>query len=114
MSKIFLVVEREFLTRVRKKSFIIMTLLAPILFAAIMVVPMIIATMEDTKERSIAVIDDSGLFKDKITETDYLKFKYLEGVTIDDLQSSFKESNYLGRKLYDRIFKTKFMLVIMG
>jgi ABC-2 type transport system permease protein len=94
MNKIFLVIEREFLTRVRKKSFIIMTILTPLLFAGIMIVPMIIATMEDKKERNIAVIDDSGLFKDKITETEYLKFTYLDGVSVPDLQSSFSESNY--------------------
>lgn len=94
MSKIFLVLEREFLTRVRKKSFIIMTILAPLLFAGLMVVPMIIATMDDTKERSIAVIDDSGLFKNKITETEYLKFVYLDGVTVPDIQSTFSESGY--------------------
>ena len=94
MSKIFLVLAREFLTRVRKKSFIIMTILAPLLFAGLMVVPMIIATMDDTKERSIAVIDDSGLFKNKITETEYLKFVYLDGVTVSDIQSTFSESGY--------------------
>ncbi|HNV82381.1 MAG TPA: ABC transporter permease [Tenuifilaceae bacterium] len=94
MSKIFLVLEREFLTRVRKKSFIIMTILPPLLFAGLMVVPMIIATMDDTKERSIAVIDDSGLFKNKITETEYLKFAYLDGVTVPDIQSTFSESGY--------------------
>jgi ABC-2 type transport system permease protein len=55
---------------------------------------MIIATMEDKKERNIAVIDDSGLFMGKITETEYLKFTYLDGVSVPDLQSSFSESNY--------------------
>lgn len=71
-----------------------MTILAPLLFAGLMVVPMIIATMDDTKERSIAVIDDSGLFKNKITETEYLKFVYLDGVTVPDIQSTFSESGY--------------------
>ena len=50
--------------------------------------------MDDTKERSIAVIDDSGLFKNKITETEYLKFVYLDGVTVSDIQSTFSESGY--------------------
>lgn len=71
-----------------------MTILTPLLFAGLMVVPMIIATMDDTKERSIAVIDDSGLFKNKITETEYLKFVYLDGVTVSDIQSTFSESGY--------------------
>lgn len=71
-----------------------MTLLTPLLFAGLLVVPMVIATMKDTKERHIAVIDDSGLFKNKINETEYLKFTYLEGVTVPDIQQVFKDSNY--------------------
>ncbi|MDD4385595.1 MAG: ABC transporter permease [Bacteroidales bacterium] len=94
MKKILLVIEREFLTRVRKKSFIIMTVLTPILFAALMIVPALIATMEDTNERHIAVIDDTGIFEGKIPETEYLKFSFLTGVKVDDLKDTFQESNY--------------------
>lgn len=94
MNKILLVIEREFMTRVRKKSFIIMTILTPFLFAALWIVPVVIATMDDKKEREIAVIDDSGLFRDKISETEYLKFTYLDGVKVTDLQKNFEESNY--------------------
>lgn len=94
MKKILLVVEREFLTRVRKKSFIIMTILTPILFAGLMIVPALIATMEDTNERHIAVIDDTGIFEGKIPETEYLKFSFLTDVEVDDLKDTFEESNY--------------------
>ncbi|HDP54175.1 MAG TPA: ABC transporter permease [Bacteroidetes bacterium] len=94
MKKILLVIEREFLTRVRKKSFIIMTVLTPILFAGLMVVPALIATMEDTNERHIAVVDDTGIFEGKIPETEYLKFSFLEDVDVDDLKETFHESNY--------------------
>ena len=94
MKKILLVIEREFITRVRKKSFIVMTILTPILFAALMVVPAVIATMEDKNERHIAVIDDSGLFEGIIAETEYLKFTFLEGVKATDLQEGFRDSNY--------------------
>ncbi|MFP4557504.1 MAG: ABC transporter permease [Bacteroidales bacterium] len=94
MKKILLVIEREFVTRVRKKSFIVMTILTPILFAALMIVPAVIATMEDTNERNIAVIDETGIFEGKIPETEYLKFDFLEDVKVDDLQENFKDSNY--------------------
>ena len=94
MKKILLVIEREFLTRVRKKSFIIMTVLTPILFAGLMVVPALIATMEDKNERHIAVVDDTGIFEGKIPETEYLKFSFLEDVDVDDLKETFHESNY--------------------
>ncbi|HPF92546.1 MAG TPA: ABC transporter permease, partial [Tenuifilaceae bacterium] len=94
MKKILLVIEREFLTRVRKKSFIIMTVLTPILFAGLTVVPALIATMEDKNERHIAVVDDTGIFEGKIPETEYLKFSFLKDVDVDDLKETFHESNY--------------------
>ena len=94
MNKIMLVLEREFLTRVRKKSFIIMTILTPILFAALMIVPAVIATLEDKNERHIAVIDDAGIFEGTIPETEYLKFTFLHDVEVDDIKETFHESNY--------------------
>jgi len=71
-----------------------MTVLTPILFAGLMVVPALIATMEDTNERHIAVVDDTGIFEGKIPETEYLKFSFLEDVDVDDLKETFHESNY--------------------
>jgi ABC-2 type transport system permease protein len=71
-----------------------MTVLTPILFAGLMVVPALIATMEDKNERHIAVVDDTGIFEGKIPETEYLKFSFLEDVDVDDLKETFHESNY--------------------
>jgi len=62
MNKIKLIIAREYLTRVRKKSFIVMTILGPILMAAMIVVPVFLATMDDSSQRKIAVIDETGLF----------------------------------------------------
>ncbi len=59
MSKTFLIVKREYITRVRKKSFLIMSILGPLLFAAFMVVPGYLATLEDTDVKTVAVIDNS-------------------------------------------------------
>jgi ABC-2 type transport system permease protein len=65
-NKSLLIVGREFITRVRKKSFIVMTILGPLLFAAVIIGPAWFATMEDREVRVIAVIDSSRLFIDKI------------------------------------------------
>ena len=54
MNKIWLIIQREYLVRVRKKSFIIMTILAPILIAALMIVPIYLAH-ETQEERIIAI-----------------------------------------------------------
>jgi len=57
MNKISLIIGREYMTRVRKKSFIVMTLLGPILFAALIIVPGWLATIEDTEVLEIAVVE---------------------------------------------------------
>ena len=76
MNKISLIIKREYLTRVKKKSFIIMTILGPILMAAIMIVPIYMAQMSD-KEKAIGIIDETGLFYNKFSDSNDLKFIYL-------------------------------------
>lgn len=64
MNKIGLIIKREYLTRVRKKSFIFMTLLGPLVFAAIVIVPVWLASMDGSDTKIISVIDESGLLKE--------------------------------------------------
>ena len=61
MNKTWLIVQREFITRVKKKSFLIMTILGPVLFAALMIMPVWLATQsEDSKH--ILVLDEIGVW----------------------------------------------------
>lgn len=78
MSKIWLIIQREYLTRVRKKSFIIMTLLTPVLLAAFMIIPAWLATMSDSAE-TVMILDESGLFAGKLEGKDDLKLIPLSG-----------------------------------
>lgn len=71
-----------------------MTILGPILFAAMMVVPAWIASREDTDIKNIAVVDSSSIFINKIADTDYIKFKYITDQSIDEIKNNFKESEY--------------------
>ena len=96
MGKINLIIQREYLTRVRKKSFLIMTILGPILFAAFLIVPAWLATIQDTEEKVIAVVDNSGLFNNKIPDTEYLSFRYLDNANLDSLKKDFKQKGYYG------------------
>ena len=61
MKKILLIIKREYLTRVKKKSFIILTILGPVLMAALMIVPVFIAKMSDERSE-IIVLDENGIF----------------------------------------------------
>lgn len=73
MNKIALIIRREYLTRVRKKSFIVMTILGPVLMAAMFIVPVWLALNEED-EANILVIDDSFLFNERMTDTDKIHF----------------------------------------
>jgi len=81
MNKIKLIIAREYLTRVKKKSFIIMTILAPILMAALIIVPTIIAmkTMDSQKKLNVLVIDDNEFFINKLGENMLTTFTYRSG-----------------------------------
>jgi len=94
MSKISLIIQREYLTRVKKKSFIIMTILGPILFASMIFFPAFLATREDTENKIIAVIDKTNITEGAIPENDFLKFKYINDADLDQIKSSFFESGY--------------------
>ena len=75
MNKTWLIVKHEFSTRVRKRSFIIMTILGPVLSAAIFILPAYLATLPKDY-RTILVLDEPGLLNfDKGSEE--VAFRYL-------------------------------------
>ena len=96
MSKIGLIIRREYITRVRKRSFIIMSVLGPVIFAAFMVIPAWMAMSEDQEEKKIAIVDSSGLFINVIPETEYLKFDYLFDTKLNTIKDNFREWGYYG------------------
>jgi ABC-2 type transport system permease protein len=96
MNKIWLITQREFLTRVRKRSFIIMSILGPLLFAGFFALTFFFASSQDTEIKKIAVIDSSGIFIKKLPDGKYLQFEYLTNVKVDDFKKLLKKSNYYG------------------
>ena len=64
MSKIKLIITREYLNRVTKKSFLVMTILTPFIFIALGAVPALLAQIKDTDTKTIAVIDRTGKYAD--------------------------------------------------
>lgn len=77
MSKTLVIIQREYLTRVRKKSFVIMTILGPILMASLLIVPAFIANMSDGIYK-VAVVDDTNLFYEQFHDASNIEFTRLE------------------------------------
>ena len=106
MNKIGLIIGREYLTRVRKKSFIIMTIIGPVLFAALIVVPAWMSQMEDKSVKQIAVIeadangqpvpDSLQFFRNVIPDKQNTKFIYMNNMRLTDMLKTFEASTYDG------------------
>ena len=74
MNKIGIIISREFNERVRKKSFIITTLLMPILMLAMMVAPTLILLFATGEQKSLVVIDQSGVVAPQLSGDDEVQF----------------------------------------
>lgn len=94
MNKALLVLKREYLTRVKKKSFIITTLLVPIFMIGIFSIPTYFATKEDKNERKIAVYDESTLFLDQLKGNKYTKLEFVPKEKYQELKENIKGSGY--------------------
>ena len=92
MKKILLVVEREFITRVKKKSFIITTILVPILFAGLMLIPAFISRIKSEKEKEIVVTDDSQLVVSSLQNIGTIKFSNATK-PLDSLKNDLSQKN---------------------
>lgn len=105
MNKTALIIKREYITRVRKRAFIIMTIIGPVMFAAFLVIPAWLATLEEKEEKIIAVIEysdenspvpDSLRQFDVISDNKNLKFEYTGYTTLEVLKTSLEHSKYFG------------------
>ena len=74
-SKIGIIIGREFNERVKKKSFIITTLLTPVLMLALIFAPMLIAGYSEESAKRIAVVDDTNIIAQQLISTDEINFE---------------------------------------
>ena len=93
MNKILLVIQREYLTRVQKKSFWIASLLGPILITAIYAIPIWLA-MQDKEVKRIEILDESGLFQAKDLVDKEVEFK-LVNKPAAELKASFSKEGFV-------------------
>jgi len=89
MRNILLVIQREYMVRVKKKSFLIMTFLAPLLFVGgyALVIWMAVSSVDS---KTVQVVDESGLFTNEFKDSESLKFSYVKG-SIDSAKAQFND-----------------------
>jgi ABC-2 type transport system permease protein len=93
-NKTWVIIEREYLSRVRKKSFLVMSLVGPILFAAMFVLPAWFATMDSSSEKRIAVMDETGIYATAFENTSTLVFEPVAGMDETQLRNGYQQMGY--------------------
>ena len=97
MNKILLIIRREYMTRVKKRIFLVTTLLAPLSIAVITLLPAYLST-HGKQEEKIALYDESGIFSSKMENRDHLTFGHINtaNVPYDSLKKNYTASGFSG------------------
>jgi ABC-2 type transport system permease protein len=90
MRKVLLIIRREYMTRVRNKTFILLTFLAPVFYALMLLLP-VLATQLGKEEREVRVIDESGLIAHQLRSNERSHFVPVDQTREQALENLRKE-----------------------
>lgn len=85
-NKLKLIIQREYITRVRTKAFIITTILAPVFMTAILIVPILLMIFSSDRERTFPVYDETGIIFERMTEMNPGAYTAAEGTSTGELR----------------------------
>lgn len=95
MSILALIIKREFIAKVRNKSFIVMTFLSPLLFVGIGVFVSYLSSLK-ADVKLIAVHDETGIFLPEFKNSDEYKYLNLSNSNVNNIKDSIKNESYEG------------------
>ena len=97
MKHLKIIIEREYLNKIRNKSFIIMTFVSPLIVVAF---ALIIGFLTDVNSKSnakdILILDESGLFGTTFTDTETIHYEYLKDKTLQEARAEVLETSKYG------------------
>jgi len=94
LRNISIIINREYLNRVKKKSFLIITFLAPVLFAGLCILPSVIMMNTTEAAKKVAVVDESGVVMSKLEASASVTYSDCTGVPVDSLKANLESMGY--------------------
>ena len=91
MRNIKTIISREYITRVKKKSFLLTTFLVPIFFAAMCILPSVIMFMAKDTGKKVAVVDQSGIVMPYLVDSDAVDYVDYSTEPAEDMKARFDE-----------------------
>ncbi|WP_310993848.1 ABC transporter permease [Aequorivita marina] len=96
MNHLPIIIKREYLTKIRNKSFIVMTFLSPLIFVGIFALVAYLSSLNNDTVRNIVVLDDSGLFVDEFNSTPHLQYNILENKSFSEAKKEAETDEIYG------------------
>ena len=96
MNHLPLIIKREYLTKVKNKSFIVMTILSPILVMILISVVAYLSQLNNDKQRTIFILDESGLVQDIFKSEDNTIYNILENMSLKNAKDLVKQTEAYG------------------
>ncbi|MGH1385746.1 ABC transporter permease [Kordia sp.] len=101
MNHLPLIIKREYLTKVRNKSFILMTFLSPLIFIGLISLIVYLTQINNNKQRTISILDETGkisqVFKtEKVTKDSNTTYNFLQGISLEEAKKQVQETEEYG------------------
>jgi ABC-2 type transport system permease protein len=96
MNHLPLIIKREYLTKVKNKSFILMTFVSPLIMVALFAVVAYLSQLNNDKERTIAVLDETGVLSDVFANTEYTTYTILTDTNLETAKELTKAKEDFG------------------
>ena len=96
MNHLPLIIKREYFTKVRNKSFIIMTFLSPLIMIGLILLVAYLSQINNNDVKTISILDESGLVKDFFKDSETKKYHILDNLTLENAKTVSAEKEYYG------------------
>ena len=96
MNHLKLIIQREYLTKVKNKSFIIMTFLSPIIMVVLISVVVYLSQMNNDTVKHISILDETNSLKESIKDKKLVKYTFLEDLDLEAAKSLSEEKEIMG------------------
>lgn len=96
MNKLPLIIKREYLAKVRNKSFVIMTFLSPILMVGMVLLIGYLTKLNDSEKRVIAILNESDYFSNEFTTNETTSYVKYWDLSLEEAKDSTKQMGYYG------------------
>lgn len=100
MNHLPLIIKREYLTKVRNKSFILMTFLSPLIMIGLFMLIFYLTQLNNNKERTVSILDETGviskMFEEETEEDSSITYHFLNGISVEEAKKQVQETEEYG------------------